>query len=186
MNPALQPASSCQKPSTPRKAPRNLVRSPLQVGSRREKLERGQKSALSFKILPALARHSRAHKGLLLPCLVDGRAIPHPSSLTLAESRAYSPASARAAVLLRVLQHRIEYEVFHESSHFYPRVPPPPKGRIKLAFGRGAPDTKMQTPSSCNRSTTTPTPACQPNRQRLSTNPLHLTACMYAWSSHIA
>ena len=129
-------------PSSLGKRPRNLPRSPLQVGSLRKKSGRSQKSALSQN-LPVLAFHSRT-QGFSNP-LAGRRSNYPPSSPNLVLTRP----TARAAT---------PYQAFRDSITWLSRDTRS-RNTPYWVFGRGAPGETVQTqiklPPLVNRSNKT-------------------------------
>ena len=124
-----------QNPAHPRKSPTNLARSPLLVGPRRKKSDRGQRSAFpsdTSRFAPLIL----AHRDSALPWLVNDR-----SSLRL--RRIWCVPTRWSAT-------RLSAPVLPAS-----RVPPHLPKCTKLELGRGA---HLGTPSSTNHTDTASQP----------------------------
>ena len=121
MRPAREPESTRPKPCVPlKKRRRNLARSPLLVGPRRKKIDRGQRSAFpseTSRFTPLIL----AHRGSALPWLVDDRAALRPRRIWCLLALESVPRYACACCCALPGFPR-------QCSSPASRVPPPPKG----------------------------------------------------------
>ena len=121
-----------QSPVHPRKSPTNLTRSPLPVGPRRKKTDRGQRSAFpseTSRFVPLIV----AHKGSAPPRLVDDGSC-HPPSPNLEHTHPierYQAFRDSALFLSHVATSRRAPNWSSEEArtwkhHPQPTIPPPP------------------------------------------------------------
>ena len=130
MKPAREPSSSHPKPCASLKKLANLACSPLLVGPRRKKADRGQRSAIpseTSRFAPLIL----AHRGSAFPWLVNNRAALRPRRIWCVPTR-YSATRLSATVIPA------------------PRVPSPPEEHQIGARKRRAPgSTILNQPYRC-------------------------------------